>query len=253
MATAITSVPSILTAEEYAVALESLGPEPEGDDRYEPQNWPRWIGKKTLLGEEPGEGHVVQRVAARGSSVTVSTEDRYRIIEVPSGRVLYELKTLWEVASEVDTISGGREQEDDPYAIGVSYELVAAMERQSELTWEDISLRPPLVYCKCRYCGSDRHSEANCGKTGYKNSDEHPLKRTDRCRERELERIRAVERAILAESRLLGEELDFESSQVIDDRYQWEFPPDMSTELNTEADVERQRELHRRIAAEVRG
>lgn len=210
--------------EEYAVALEALGPEPQGDDRYEHENWPRWIGGKTLLGEEPGEGQAVEFVAADGASVTVSTEDRYRIIEVPSGRILYELKMLWEVTSETDTIAGGREHNDDPYAIGVSYELVAAMERQSELTWEDISLRPPLAYYKCRYCGSDRHSEANCGKTGYKNSDAHPLKRTDRCRERELERIRAVERAIAAESRLLGEELDFESSQVVDDRYQWEFP-----------------------------
>lgn len=241
------------TSESYAEALEALGPEPQGDDRYEPQNWPRWIGKKTMLGDEPGEGHTVEQVAADGASVTVSTEDRYRIIEVPSGRVLYELKLLWEVTSETDTIAGGREHNDDPYAIGVSYELVAAMEKQSEIAWEDISIRPSMVYRKCRYCGSERDSATDCGKTGYKNSDEHPLKRTERCHNLELDRIRAVERAIAAESRLMGEDLDFETSQVIDDRYQWEFPPDMSTELNTEEDVERQRDLHRKIAAEVRG
>ncbi|BBO34587.1 hypothetical protein [Lacipirellula parvula] len=179
--------------ESYAQALEALGPEPQGDDKYEPRNWPRWFGKKTMLGDEPGEGHAVEQVAADGSSVTVSTEDRYRIIEVPSGRVLTELKLLWETTSEVDTMASGREHDNDPYAIAVSYELISAMSRQSEITWEDISLRPSLVYYKCDYCGSDWTQEKDCcGTSGHKGSDSNPLKRSDLCKAREIERIRRV-------------------------------------------------------------
>lgn len=224
------------TPESYAEAQSLLGPEA----KYTSDEYYNWTGRRDMLGEKPGEGVQVERVVLKGGQALVSTQYMYRVVEVPSGRILFEMQDFDGVTSTISSINTSRASDDEPYVIAVAYELVYAMENsRGQIAWADISVKPALRG-RCTCCGTK-----DCGRQGTLWARPTRFEQSDNCRELERNRLMVVAEKLRNESKLMGALVTFETSEVIDDRYEWQFPPDMADYVDSlgEARIQWRRQI----------
>lgn len=140
----------------------------------------------------------------RNGKAVLSTENLYRIIELPSGKVVGELADLddaaFESSSDLDIETG-----ESPFRVGVDYRLLEILESSGH-NLMDIVVRP-IAVSECFGCGSPAVSGTKrtrlfaCGTKGRQDAKKSsswefppfwPVEYTKECRNAEAALIRAI-------------------------------------------------------------